>query len=302
MPNLPAQAGHFQGRKPVIVLVIGLAICSFSYYLLTAPPKDFPPPSFVKVAHGEPLGRIADDLVSRHIVSSKKMLDVFVVLSGGERKIVAGDYYFDKPVPVFVVASRLSSGNFNIAPVRITFAEGATDAEMAQSVSGAFPRISNDDFFNAAKDKQGYLFPDTYLFSPDATVSEITDALSQNFDAMINPLSADILKSGHSQNEIITMASIIEKEASGAADRNIISGILWKRISLGMPLEVDAAPDTYHDKGLPANPICNPGLLSIKAAVYPQASPYLFYLHDKSGMVHYAETFAEHKKNKLLYL
>ena len=126
--------------------------------------------------------------------------------------------------------------------------------------------------------------------------------MSNNFNTHILPFKKNILDSGHSLSEIIIMASIIEKEAQGKEDSPIISGILWKRIKLGMYLQVDASKDTYNMKGLPLEPISNPGIIAIKAALYPIESPYLFYLHDKIGQVHFAKTFTEHKKNINLYL
>ena len=104
------------------------------------------------------------------------------------------------------------------------------------------------------------------------------------------------------------MASILEKEAFGDIDRDVISGILWKRLQKGMPLQVDASNmfdnpfDTYKNKGLPPAPINNPGVKAIEAALSPKDSPYLYYLHDKTGKVHYAISFAEHKKNIAAYL
>ena len=98
------------------------------------------------------------------------------------------------------------------------------------------------------------------------------------------------------------MASIIERESKGDVDRRVISGILWKRIKIGMPLQVDAAPDTYKTKGLPKSPIGNPGILAIQAAIHPTRSPYLYYLHDKNGNIYYAKTFLEHKQNIARYL
>jgi UPF0755 protein len=98
------------------------------------------------------------------------------------------------------------------------------------------------------------------------------------------------------------MASILEGEANGNLDAPTISGILWKRISLGMPLQVDVDKKTYREKGLPQNPLNNPGLVSIKAAIKPEKSNYLYYLHDKGGIVHYAVTFEEHKQNINKYL
>ena len=104
------------------------------------------------------------------------------------------------------------------------------------------------------------------------------------------------------EKEIITMASLIEREAKGSVDRNMISGILWNRFNKGILLQVDSAPETYKIKGLPDNPICNPGIEAIKSALNPENSSYLFYLHDKSGMIHYAVTFVEHQKNIVKYL
>jgi UPF0755 protein len=98
------------------------------------------------------------------------------------------------------------------------------------------------------------------------------------------------------------MASLVEEEAKGDEDREYISGILWKRLSINMPLQVDAAPSTYEKRGLPENPITNPGLEAIQAAIHPKNSPYLYYLHDKEGNIHYARNFEEHKANKLKYL
>jgi UPF0755 protein len=137
-------------------------------------------------------------------------------------------------------------------------------------------------------------------------------------------LNEEISKSKRSLKEIIIMASLIEKEARGEEDRFIISGILWKRIEKGIPLQVDApflyilgkesseltisdlstnSPfNTYRYKGLPPAPIGNPGLESIKASLRPTTSPYLYYLHDKNGNIYYAKTYDEHKQNIKKYL
>jgi len=119
-------------------------------------------------------------------------------------------------------------------------------------------------------------------------------------------LKPAIALSKKSEKEIITMASLIEREGKGEirgqTDRVFISGILWKRLSMNMPLQVDAAPSTYKSRGLPEAPIANPGLESIKAALYPKSSPYLYYLHDKNGLIHYAKSFSEHRQNILKYL
>ena len=98
------------------------------------------------------------------------------------------------------------------------------------------------------------------------------------------------------------MASIIEKEARTNTDKKIISGILWNRYALGMPLQVDVARETYTQKGLPPTPICNPGLESIKAALEPTKTNYLYYLTGKDSLMHYSATFIGHQANVRKYL
>ena len=120
------------------------------------------------------------------------------------------------------------------------------------------------------------------------------------------------------------MASLIEKEADTAEDRRIVSGILWNRIDADMPLQVDAvfgyildrsgyAPtgsdleidspyNTYENRGLPPGPIANPGLDALTAALHPAATEYFYYLTGRDGLMYYAETFEEHKRNRELYL
>ena len=98
------------------------------------------------------------------------------------------------------------------------------------------------------------------------------------------------------------MASILEAEVRSKIDREIVSGILWKRLLIGMPLQVDSKPSTYESVGLPKEPINNPGLVSIMAALHPTSTPYLYFLTDKDGKAHYAKTFDEHKINKAKYL
>jgi UPF0755 protein len=163
---------------------------------------------------------------------------------------------------------------------------------MAIVLAAGLPNFNTTIFLEKTKNRQGYLFPDTYFFNKSITADGVIGALHMNFNKkVVSP-----------QNDVVVMASILEKEASGKRDVGVIAGILWKRITLNMPLQVDAAPETYKEKGLPVMPISNPGLVSIFAALHPIDSPYLYYLHDKNGMVHYAKTFAEHKKNIGLYL
>jgi UPF0755 protein len=173
---------------------------------------------------------------------------------------------------------------------------------MANILADKLSVFRKDLFLSDERSKQGYLFPDTYFFFALTTTDEVVDEMSRNFKNRVSSLEDDIEKSKYSLDEIVTMASLVEREANGADDAPVISGILWKRISKGMMLQADAAPITYKQTGLPSEPIANPGMVSIKATLYPKDSPYLFYIHDKSGMVHYATTYAEHKDNINRYL
>ena len=145
-----------------------------------------------------------------------------------------------------------------------------------------------------------------------------------NFDHKLEPLESSIKASGRTFEEIIIMASILEREVVSEEDKRIASGILWKRLKLGMPLQVDAVfgyifnRDTYSPsfsdlktespynlylhRGLPPGPINNPGLDSLDTAINPTATDYLYYLTDKNGGIHYAKTYADHRANQQKYL
>jgi UPF0755 protein len=176
------------------------------------------------------------------------------------------------------------------------------------------------------------MFPDTYLIPKDATAAAIAQIFLDNFDKKITPqMRADATKSGLTLDKIMVLASIVEREGRTAQDRPVIAGIILKRLKADWPLEVDAtlqyalgyqAADktwwkksltdddkkinspfnTYLNTGLPPAPICNPGLESINAAIYPKDSDYWYYIHDQSGDVHYAKTIDEHNANIAKYL
>jgi UPF0755 protein len=179
-------------------------------------------------------------------------------------------------------------------------------------------------FLEHARSQEGFLFPDTYLFPENVTAQGVETLMIANFNKRIEPWSGVIELSKHTMREIVIMASILEKEATTEEDKAIVSGILWKRISIGMPLQVDATfmyllgkasseltttdlamkstYNTYTNRGLPGGSIGNPGIAAIRAAIQPTASQYLYYLSDNNGVMHYAKTFQEHIANKSKYL
>ena len=186
--------------------------------------------------------------------------------------------------------------------IAVTIPEGFTRVEAADAFAIKLANFDKEKFLLLAETREGYLFPDTYYFFPTDGEEDALRLMSANYNKKIEPFLSAILELGKTEKEIITMASLVESEAKGDADREFISGILWKRLTLRMPLGVDAAPETYKIKGLPKSPIANPGIKAIQAALYPKTSPYLYYLHDAEGNIHYAKSFEEHKINKQKYL
>lgn len=311
-------------KRNLVVSFLVLALFLVVARAVFIPPSGFVSGVSVPVEYGDSLMKISDKLYDAKVINSIPVFQFFVVLYGNDKNILAGNYYFDKPISTIHVALRMARGDYNKEEVRVTFPEGMTVYEMSRLLEEKIANFDKQKFLDLAEDKEGYLFPDTYFISESADEEDIVDQLSKNFERKIAEIEDKFSSSDRSVEEIIIMASIIEKEASGDDDRSVISGILWKRIRIGMALQVDAtltyitgrdsseltlddldsnSPfNTYENKGLPPAPISNPGILSIVAALEPTESPYLYYLHDSSGQIHYARSFEEHKKNKSLYL
>jgi len=282
---------------------IGLCVFVILFnFLFFSAPIDFPISSITKIEPGSNLRGVSLKLKQHHLIRSRVIFEAFVILFGREKRIISTDYYFENKLPVYEIAWRISKGVHNLAPVSVTIPEGFDRNQIANAFSMKLTDFNKDVFILQTKNLEGYLFPDTYFFQTTDDEHDVLNSMTNNFIKKVSPLVAKISSIGKTEKEIIIMASVVEREAKGDVDRGIISGILWHRISIGMPLQVDAAPETYKTRGLPKTPISNPGLEAITAAIYPQKSPYLYYLHDKEGNIHYAKTFAEHVKNKLRYL
>ncbi len=290
-------------QKKRIILVVVLFLVSFVlYYLLFSAPKNFPENTIVNIKEGSSLRYVSKYLKENNIIRSRAMFETFVIVFGDEKYVALGDYLFESKLSVFEVARRISRGERHLAPVKVTIPEGFTITDISEAFSTRLPNFNVDKFKIGAKDKEGYLFPDTYFFLTTDNEQDVLNSMSSNFNKKIAAIRPSIISSRKTEKEIITMASIIEKESKGDTDRAFISGILWKRLSIGMPLQVDADPGTYKTKGLPLKPISNPGLEAIEAAIYPKSSYYLYYLHDKEGNIHYARNFTEHQSNIIKYL
>ena len=304
--------------------IVLLSIFFSLYYFFISPPADFPQGMVVTVASGENLKSVVNDFRSRHIIRSSSVFQSLVILFGGENKVIAGDYLLKNSVNAITLASQIVRGDFGMVEVKVTIPEGFTVADIAVTLERKLVQFNDAQFLSDAKGKEGYLFPDTYFFPPTATSSDIVSRMQANFQAKMTPFATDIIASGHSQSDIIKMASIVEGEATSTHDRQIVAGILWKRLKLGMALQVDSSLkyitgrssaeltvsdlhidslyNTYLYRGLPPTPINNPGTDSISATLHPVTTQYLYFLTGTDGVMHYAKTFAEHVSNEKKYL
>lgn len=288
-------------KKFVYFSIFLFFIIIFSFYFIFLKiPSDFPQGKIINIKEGASLRSISKELEKENIIHSRPIFEAFVVFYGGEKHLILGEYLFEEKVRVYEIARRISVGEKHLAPIKITIPEGFTKEEIALLAENKLSYFDRNNFLN--KTKEGYLFPDTYFFLTTDTENDVLERLNDNFLNKTKTLKTESEKLGKNFQDIIIMASIIEREAKGDTDREAISSILWKRINIGMPLQADAAPITYKEKGLPKEPIANPGLASIKASLYPKSSPYLFYLHDKEGNIYFAKTFTEHQKNIQKYL
>ena len=272
------------------------------YFLFLAPPADFKPGSIKIIAEGENLRGLSRELKDEGYINSRLAFESFVIMYGGERHLIPGEYLFKTKLPVYELARRISLGKHGFEAIKVTIPEGLNREEIAALLEAKLPNFKKENFLDLTVGKEGYLFPDTYFFFPTVLEESVVETLENNFEKKIISIRPKIKEFGKSEKEIITMASIIEWEANGDQDRESIAGILWKRLAIGMPLQVDAWPETYKEKGLPDHPISNPGLEAINAALHPKSTPYLYYLHAPDGSIHYARNFAEHKANKVKYL
>lgn len=314
-------------RKPkervLVVFCACLIIFLFLELIFWAPPSNFPTLTTIAIPKGTTLGGTADKLLAGGYIRSEFSFKVFVFLFGGSRAVTAGDYFFENPQSVIPIAWRMVHGSYGLKVLRVTIPEGTTIFQVADIFKKRFSLFDAKVFLEQAK--EGYMFPDTYFFLPNVTAEDVISRMTENFNEQTHSLQADMLLSGHSLNDIVTMASIIEEEANDLEAQKIISGILWKRISIKMPLQVDAtfayyvngknsytlsktdlktdSPyNTYTNKGLPPGPISSPGIQALKAAISPIKTDYLYFLSDLKGKMYYAKDFAGHQKNRELYL
>ncbi len=305
------------------IKIVGVFLAVLLICVLHTPIK-FLPNSLVTIPSGASFFEVASLLEKEHIITSPLLLRVFSAVLGGTKTVQAGEYFFEKPEGAARVAWRLTRGVHGLESVRVVLPEGLSVAQMGDVLARELPRFDADAFVRLASGKEGYLFPDTYFFAINATPEAVIAVLSERFDVVAADLGLTATSSQRSMADVVTMASILEKEAKTFEEKQIIAGILWKRLAIGMALQVDAAfmytlgkasheltsedletdspYNTYTRTGLPLTPISNPGRESLEAALSPTDSEYFFYLTGNDGNMYYAEDFDGHKRNKAEHL
>jgi UPF0755 protein len=311
----------YLGGVFVAILVFASAWVWFGVY---QPPTFFPVRTVISIPEGTSLKGVAEILKNEQVIRNEFAYRIFVKFKNKHAQVIAGDYYFDSRLTMLEVVQRTIQGDFGLEPIRVTVPEGSTTYQMADVFEGTFEKFDAVSFTVLTEGKEGYLFPDTYFFLPNVTTSEIVQTLERTFYERLRDLETKIAAFGKPVHEIVTMASLLEKEAWKYDDRQMIAGVLWKRLEIGMPLQVDAvfgyiertdtfSPrysdletdstyNTYKYTGLPPGPIGSPSFEALEAAVTPVPTEALFYLHGRDGVLRIAKTYDEHLVNRKRFL
>ena len=279
-------------------------------------------PQVFIVSKGETVRSIGEDLRRRDVINSPSLFIFSNYLLGG--KIVWGSYHFNKPRGVFFHAWDLYFGEQNMPLRRVTIPERSDVYRMADIFEREFSDFDREEFLDAALQQHGYLYPDTYLFaeqyvSADHLIEIMTETFRQRTDDLFDAYTGDL-----SRDEIVTLASIVELEASRLDDRRKIAQVLLNRLEIHMPLQVDVSflfiddkhtfqlsrddlasddpSNTYKYAGIPPIPITNPSRVSIEAVISPEPTDALYFLADFYGNTYYSKTFEEHLMKKAKYI
>lgn len=322
----------------ILMLLLSLAVALF-FFLLSAVSNGFNHSVF-EINKGTGFQAIAEKLYDQKLIRSPKVFMAYGVLTGAAHRLKPGNYQLSAGSSTPEILNVIKKGP-TIDSV-VTLIEGMTvkDIESVLAEQGILPngsiaKVSLKElkikypFLDNARSLEGFLFPDTYRFYKQSESVTVVEKMLDNFAKKATPFL--INNKQLTTNELITVASLLEKEAPDYKDRQLIAGIIYKRLQLGMALQIDAtityakcggkfmtcdepkvfrndldfqsAYNTYLHNDLPPGPIGNPGLDSIKAALNPIKSDYLYYLSDpKTKRTIYSKTLDEHIENRAKYL
>ncbi|MBU2543706.1 endolytic transglycosylase MltG [Patescibacteria group bacterium] len=314
---------------PIASFVFGVGVLIYVYSLFQPVGSSEAGTTRFVIPKGQAASMIASRLQDEGLIKSSLVFRFVVKQQGFQDRLQAGSFQLSPAMSLIAIANQLTLGTNDIW---VTLPEGWRREEIAASFSSNdFPAFDSKEFLNFTLSQEGRLFPDTYLFARESTAETIYKVLSNNFQKkVVTGLAEKINNSPYDFQEALIMASVVEREARGYEEMRHVAGILWRRIEMGMALQADAtlqyikgynpqlqswweppstldkkiiSPfNTYLNSGLPPRPIANPGLEAIKATLDPLKTNDLFYLHDRSGGIHYAETLEKHNANVQQYL
>lgn len=322
----------------IIAFIFILAICAYIGYKIWFPLGGNVEKIF-KVKNGANLTQVAVNLESEKLISNAFYFNLYVDdFKNADTELQAGQYLLNSQMNIPQIAEILIKGEVSIK--KITVPEGFNLKQIAKRLAKEgiveeeeFQEVSSlyNPNYSFLKDKpqnaslEGFLFPDTYIFYKNSSTEEVIDKFLDNFDTKLNQeLRDEIKKQNKTIFDIITLASIVEKEVSTNEDQKIVAGIFYTRLKNGIPLQSDATVNyitgkskrqpsledtkidspynTYKNKGLPIGPICNPGISAIKAVIYPKQTDFLYFLSPEQGPTIFSKTAEEHQANKKKYL
>ena len=306
-----------------ILLILPITACYFIKYQINTPLSNQNIEQIFIVEKGDGLKLISANLEKDGIIRNSTWFTAYVFYKGLAGNLQAGEYSLNPSLNIIQITNKISKGNVIPREVKIIIPEGFTlkqiDARLAEADLIEAGELSIQSHL------EGYLFPDTYEFDKKMNLDEIINIMQENFNQKLDDsLRNEIERQKKTIEEIIIMASIIEREVPLYEDSRIVSGVFWNRLRDNYPLQscatiayalgkdkwiysvedtkIDSPYNTYENVGLPPGPICNPGILAIKAAIYPEYTDYYFFLSKPDGETVFSRTFEEHQENMAKYL
>ncbi|MCX8081782.1 MAG: endolytic transglycosylase MltG [bacterium] len=302
--------------KIISIIIAVLIMGTLTIKIVTLPPK-LKTAKLIEIPEGANAVDVAKILEEKGIIKND---DWFLYLTrryNVQEKLQAGIYEFSGRTYLKEVIKKIVHGD--VIMVRVTIPEGSTVKEIADILERR-KLVSKDEFIKYAEYKklEGMLFPDTYLFPHKISVEAIAKTMYKRFKEVFEEIyGAPITEENFKKvKELVTVASIVEKEAMYDSERRIIAGIIYKRLKKNIPLQscatviyatgkartrlsnsdlkVRSPYNTYTHRGLPPGPICNPGLSSLKAALNPEKTDYLYFVSMGDGRNYFSKTYAEH--------
>jgi UPF0755 protein len=287
---------------------------------------------FVDIPQGANSVAIGQRLVDAGVVLDLQTFRAAVYLNGRARDLKAGEYRFDRAMSAGGVVAQIVRGD--VYQRLLTFREGLTIAEMAQvfeekgfgSATAFMTAAANfsliHDLDPAARDLEGYLFPETYALARHTPAADVVAQMVGHFKKAFEPLRAAAEQNGLPVRQAVTLASLVEKETASADERPLVAAVYLNRLKLKMPMQADPTVvyamqkagtyrgnisksdlqkdspyNTYRHGGLPPGPIAAPGLASLQAVAKPAAVTYLYFVSKNDGTHVFASTLAEHNRN-----